>query len=878
MKKKVVQIGGNLRINGISSFIMTLYRNLHNDFQFIFINTAEGEDHYRKEIEEMGGKVYDVIVRGRGLFRALRQARQIRKIIREEKPIAVHSHYYSNNGLYLKQAFREGVPVRISHCHQSNPGLTLGKKIAKYFSAKMVKKYATNSIACSENARKFLYGDGGEVFFNAVDYDRFSPPTEDVYVKYKFDKEKRYCLFAGRFSEQKNTDFLLLLCETMKGIASLHFLLVGHGPKEEAIRQFIVKKGLQNVTILPPDSNMAELMSVASVFLLPSLYEGLPITLIEAQAVGVPCIVSDIVTEEAQLGLVEYLPLKRELWENAIRKYIKISPHFSPKRSVLFDDKYQAALLNGIYSGVDSDEWITRGKEYSIGSKRFFRSKELSFASFKRAHLLGNVRGTFYYALAFFEGNGTTKDKGKAAELVSPIVQTVERKANDNAAEYIVILADMYSFGLGKEASFEIAFSLYLKAAELGNLEAMCDLGYMYLVGQGVTIDQGKSSYWYKKSADLGYVHSMRDIGQNYLHGEGVIQSGEDAVRYFTLASENNYAHGTMDLAYCYLNGIGVQKDLSKVRELFLLAIHQDAERTLRDLISLQVDIKALLFGGDIIFSKTDTIDKIDEQNSYHGCVCISGVIKNVDPACFYDADVNKIFVEKENSRYSALAGVLFDKEKKILVRFPPKSPETRYTVPDGVTVIGKHAFQNARNLTEIIFPDTVSVIEDSAFDDCKGLETIRIPDSVTSIGAWAFHGCDKIRYFALSKDVEHIGTYAFGSCESLESIYVDEDNTAYCSYNGDLYTKDMRVLLQYSIGKKNETFLLPAQTERIAFRAVSDAYFLKSADLQNVRTIEDKAFYYATSLEHVKVFPTVEFGKDVFSHTCVKPQKEVSE
>ena len=104
MKKKVIQIGGNLRINGISSFIMTLYRNLQDEYQFIFINTAEGKDHYRAEIEAMGGKVYDVIVRGKGLTRALRQAREIRSIIHKENPVVVHSHYYSNNGLYLRQA------------------------------------------------------------------------------------------------------------------------------------------------------------------------------------------------------------------------------------------------------------------------------------------------------------------------------------------------------------------------------------------------------------------------------------------------------------------------------------------------------------------------------------------------------------------------------------------------------------------------------------------------------------------------------------------------------------------------------------------------------------------------------------------------------
>ena len=86
MKKKIIQIGGNLRLNGISSFIMTLYRNLQYDYQFVFINTAEGKDYYRKEIEIMGGKVYDVVVKGKGLVRALRQAKRIREIIRKEKP------------------------------------------------------------------------------------------------------------------------------------------------------------------------------------------------------------------------------------------------------------------------------------------------------------------------------------------------------------------------------------------------------------------------------------------------------------------------------------------------------------------------------------------------------------------------------------------------------------------------------------------------------------------------------------------------------------------------------------------------------------------------------------------------------------------------
>lgn len=877
MKKKIIQIGGNLRLNGISSFIMTLYRNLQDDYQFIFINTAQGKDYYRKEIETMGGKVYDVVVKGKGLIRALRQAKKIREIIRKEKPIAVHSHYYSNNGMYLKQAYLEGVPVRISHCHQSNPsGLTLGKRVAKYLSAKMVGKYATHAFACSDAARNFLYGNGGEVCYNAVDYQKFKPANENIYDKYGLDKNKRYFLFVGRFTKQKNVGFLISLCEAMKKNESVRFMLVGYGRQKESIERAIAEKCLNNVTILPPDSNVPELLSVSSAFLLPSLYEGLPITLIEAQAVGVRCLVSDVVTKEVQLGLIEYLPLTLNVWKDRIEKISDDKPLLSPKKSILFDDKYQAALFDGIYSAIDSDEWVKRGKEYSIGSKRFIRSKELSFASFKMAHSLGNVRGTFYYALAIFEGNGTDKDKDRANELVTPIVSFVEQKANKNIAEYVVILADMYSFGLGKSHSFERAYDLYQKAAELGNLEAMCDLGYMYLVGQGVEIDKAKSAYWYKKSADLGYVHSMRDIGQSYLYGEGVDKNGELAVKYFSLACENNYSHGTTDLAYCYLNGIGVNKDLTKAKDLYLVALRQDIERTMRDLIALDISVDNLLFNDKLVLLNTTDINKVSSQNFYSGTVYVSEKITEIDTNCFYAESVKKIFVEKGNPFFAAMAGVLFNKAKTTLLRFPPQSPETSYSVPSGVTVIGKHAFQNARNLTEIILPDTLITIEDSAFDDCKNLKKIIIPNTVTSIGAWAFHGCDKITTIMLSKNINSIGLYAFGSCESLELVEVDKNNADYCSNEGNLYTKDMRVLIQYAIAKKDDTFTLPTQTEKISFRAVSDAYHLKQVDLKNVQVVENKAFYYATSLEHIVYCDRIEFGENVFGFASEKLTKEV--
>ena len=879
MKKKILQIGGNLRINGISSFVMTLYRNLYKDCEFIFVNTAEGKDYYRNEILSLGGKVYDVTVKGRGLVRSLRQARAIRRIIKKERPDVVHSHYYSNNGIYLKQAYLEKVPVRISHCHQANlHNLSFGKRIAKRISNKMIKKYATHRFACSDAARAFLYGDGGEVIYNAVDYSRFtvSSPRGELIKKYGLDNSKKYFLFVGRFSKQKNIDFLLRLCKGLKDNKEIAFLLVGHGDLQYKTETFIEENSLSNIKLLPPESNVAELLYLSHALLLPSLYEGLPITLIEGQAVGTRCLASDKITGEVQLGLIDYLPLDESVWQDKITEISIKELRLSPQRCPVFDDKFQAALLQGIYDNVSADEWILRGKEYSIGSKRCYRSKELSLACFYRAHMLGNARGTFYYALGCFEGNGTEKDREKAQRLVAPVMGSIERYALERRPEYLVILGDTYSFGLGKEQNFEKAFEIYSLAAELGNLEAMCDLGYMYLVGQGVAMDKKLSSHWFKKSADSGYVHSMRDMGQNYLNGDGVPANATEAVKYFKMASDNNYSHGTGDLAYCYINGVGVERDLNRAKECFLLALKQDVERTMRDLFAYGVDVVALTENDELKFLNNTDITEISVQNTYAGTLCVSERIAYVDPSCFYSSNIKKIFVEKDNKTYCASGGVLYGKDKKTIVRFPPSSPEKAFTVPHGVEIIGKHAFQNARSLEFISLPETLKLIEDSAFDDCKNLKEISLPKSLHTIGAWAFHGCDKLKSIAVPQAVTQIGTYAFGSCEWLSEICVSPDNEFYCDIDGNLYTKDKAVLLQYAIGKSDTSFILPCETKRIAFRALSDAFNLQCIDLNNVRVAEDKALYYATSLQKISYNSTVQFGRDVFGHTPHDLQREI--
>lgn len=870
--KKVVQIGGNLGINGISSFIMENYRQLHNEYQFIFINTADEENgYYTKEIQELGGKIYHVHSNKKGPFRSLDQAKKIRKIIKKENPIAIHSHYFSNNGIYLKQAFKENINVRISHCHNAKSNLTFSKKIAINESRKLISEYSTNSFACSKTARKFLYKNDGIVLYNSIDYSKHYKidDVDYIYSKYSLNKNIVYVCFVGRMSEQKNPDFLLEIIEANKDIC---FILITYGKLLDSFKTKVNELKLINVIYLPKDSNVNEIMNISSCLLLPSLYEGFPIVTIEAQACGIPCLISNNVSKECDLGECQFLDLKLDKWSEAINGTIK-----QERKPIYFSDfdvKFTSIILGYLYDGLSSDDFIQLGKEYSLGSKRVLRSKELSYLCFKMAHFLGNVKGTFYYALAHFEGNGTLKDKVKANEILTEIWKekiidnaNKEMNSNLNNPTYLVIYADMYSFGLGEVNDFAKAFELYQKAANLGNLEAMCDLGYMYLVGQGVNKDEEKSAYWFKKSADLGYVHSMRDIGQNYLHGQGVTKNVKVAKEYFKLASEHNYSHGTVDLARCLIDENG---ENDTIVSLLLLALKQDYERTFRDLIELGIDIKSLKEKHKFVKTNITEINDINETNSCNGCLCVSTNINKIDPNCFYShKEIFKIFVEKSNETYSSINGVLYSKDKKILVRYPIGLLDETLIVPDGVEIIGEHAIQNARNLKKIVLPESIKIIKNSAFDDCKSLEEINLPNNITEIGDWSFHGCDKLKNIKLPSELNELGTYPFGSCESLENIFIDEKNRYFKTIDGILYSKDMTALIQYPIGKKIKRFVIPNTVKTLKFRCFSDGYYLEYVDARNVNLIEEKVFYYCTNLMEVILNFNVQLkGQKIFDHT----------
>ncbi|MDB4506608.1 leucine-rich repeat domain-containing protein [Akkermansiaceae bacterium] len=141
------------------------------------------------------------------------------------------------------------------------------------------------------------------------------------------------------------------------------------------------------------------------------------------------------------------------------------------------------------------------------------------------------------------------------------------------------------------------------------------------------------------------------------------------------------------------------------------------------------------------------------------------------DPPFGGCVNLPKIEVGEKNPSYTDVNGVLFNKEKTMLLNYPAGKPDTAYEIPDTVTRIRAYAFYNCTSLENITIPDSVTRVNDSAFHKCTNLTSITIPDSFTNIGGRMFGGCSSLTSITIPDSVTTIGHGAFGSCTSLTSI-----------------------------------------------------------------------------------------------------------
>lgn len=316
---RVLHAIGSLNQGGSQSFVMNLYRAMDRSLvQFDFVIEHPGELYHAEEIERLGGRVFELESLTSGNM--LRYARQWRDFFRahDEWPI-VHGHVRSTASIYLSIAKKYGMHV-ISHSHSTSEcaGIKGGiKRILEY----PLRFVADDYFACSESSARWLFGnavvDRGDAHIvpNAIDASSFR--YSDV-----VRAEMRASLGLGdefvvgnigRLSEPKNHPFLLDVFEEILRLRpDAKLLLAGDGELRRSIEDSIEQRGVAaSVMMLGARGDVASLYQAMDLFLMPSLYEGFPVALVEAQAAGLPAVVSNSVTDAADIvdGLIDRLSL-----------------------------------------------------------------------------------------------------------------------------------------------------------------------------------------------------------------------------------------------------------------------------------------------------------------------------------------------------------------------------------------------------------------------------------------------------------------------------------------------------------------------------------------------------------------------------------------
>ncbi len=337
-KIRVLNITEVFQAAGIESFIMNMYRNIdRSDVQFDFMVMRDVEEFYDAEIAGLGGQKFTITVpAGNTLVQVLQQSVKLYRFLKKNPYRIVHVHYTTPlRAFYLLAAKLAGVPVRIYHSHSAEvSGKSAVKRFVYAYCRKKITKWATHYFACSRAAGNWIFEEklirSGQVrvICNGIDVDRFRYcPEARESVRKELGMEDAYVLIhTGRFLEQKNHAFII---DVFRALLQKHtgckLLLVGTGELLAQMQQKVRSYGIEkNVFFLGVRSDVERLLSAADCYIMPSLYEGLPVAAVEAQCSGLPCVLSDNITDEVALtDSVSFLSLQDpvDTWCDKILSY-----------------------------------------------------------------------------------------------------------------------------------------------------------------------------------------------------------------------------------------------------------------------------------------------------------------------------------------------------------------------------------------------------------------------------------------------------------------------------------------------------------------------------------------------------------------------------
>lgn len=361
---RVLHVVVNMNRGGAETLLMNLYRNINREkVQFDFLTCKEGV--FDAEIEKLGGKIHRVpYISEVGHFGYIKVLNNF--FTENNYYKIVHSHMDKMSGLVLREANHAGIPIRISHSHSTKSEGDFLARCYKWYVGNHINSNATNLIACSSEAAKWLFFRNSSksiILKNGIEFNKFKFSQKKrikARKKLNIDNDALVVGHVGRFSTPKNHKFLIeIFNEINKTHQNILLILVGHGPLLPEIKNKVLEYDLTDkVKFLGVRSDIDDLLNAFDLFMFPSLYEGLPVTVVEAQASGLPCFISDSISKEVDLGLnkVEFISLSNKSdWIEKVNKYNRnISREFSSNilNKVGYDIEQTTQQLQKFYSTV----------------------------------------------------------------------------------------------------------------------------------------------------------------------------------------------------------------------------------------------------------------------------------------------------------------------------------------------------------------------------------------------------------------------------------------------------------------------------------------------------------------------------------------------
>jgi glycosyltransferase involved in cell wall biosynthesis len=330
---RVLHVFKRMNLGGAETFIMNVYRKIdRKQVQFDFAVHSSEPGHYDEEIRNLGGRLL-IIPNPKSL---IMHVMELRSVIRNQGPFqAVHSHVHYFSGFVLREADKLGVPVRISHSHTTHDERlnSFVRTLYRKWMRKLIRRHATVRMGCSDTACHSLYGrhafqdQNVQVVANGIDLPNFIEKTahkRDLRLQLSLPQERILIGQIGRFDPVKNHQFTLEIFRTALQLnPKLHLVLIGEGQLRLQMEQATKDLDIEdNVTFYGVTNDIPNILHALDLLIMPSIFEGLGLALIEAQAAGVPVVCSDGVPTEADmsLGLMKRLNLSenRQKWAEAL--------------------------------------------------------------------------------------------------------------------------------------------------------------------------------------------------------------------------------------------------------------------------------------------------------------------------------------------------------------------------------------------------------------------------------------------------------------------------------------------------------------------------------------------------------------------------------